>query len=466
MTIFFLCAGLLVAGYFTYGVLVERIFGVDCRRPTPAVTRADGVDYVRMPPWKVFLIQLLDIAGIGPIFGPIMAALYGPAALLWIVFGSIFAGAVHDFFSGMISLRYNGENLPEIARHTIGGKARILTLIFSLLLLLLVGVVFVLSPAAMLSNLTGGNQRLFVGLIFGYYFLATIMPIDKVIGRLYPIFGGLLLFMAIGILWGLVGGGHVLLPHIGSLQNTHPENLPLWPLMFITLSCGAISGFHSTQSPIMSRCIGSERQGRMVFYGAMIAEGIIALIWATAALSLYEPARLDAILKSGTASMVVNETALKLLGRWGGFLAILGVIIFPITSGDTAFRSARLIVAEFLRLPQADIFKRLVVAVPLFAVGFLISRYDFGVIWRYFGWSNQTLAALVLWIAAVYLAQHEKPHWIASVPAVFLTAVSFTFILYAKIGLALPYHVAVATGLLCTTVITVVFLRWSFRRRR
>lgn len=410
-------------------------------------------------------IQLLDIAGIGPVFGPVMAALYGPAALVWIVLGSIFAGGVHDFFSGMMSVRYDGENLPELVRHTMGGTMRGLTLVFSLLLLLFVGVVFVLSPAAMLNNLTGVKIGVFVGLIFCYYFFATIMPIDKFIGRFYPVFGGLLLFMTIGVFVGMAASGHEILPDIDSFTNRHPEGLPLWPLMFITLSCGAISGFHSTQSPLMSRCISNERHGRIVFYGAMIAEGVIALIWATVGLSLYDPPQLAAQLNAGTASLVVSEASKNLLGVWGGFFAVLGVIILPVTSGDTAFRSARLIIAEFIRLPQQAVAKRLAIAIPLFITGFVISRVDFSVIWRYFGWSNQSLAALVLWSAAVYLVRKNKPHWIASIPAVFLTAVSLTFIFYAEIGFSLPYRVAVITGLILTAIVVVVFVLWTSKHK-
>ena len=456
MILFFACVALLVAGYFTYGWGVERVFGIRPQRPTPAITRADGVDYVQLPVWKIFLIQLLDIAGIGPIFGPIMAALYGPVALLWIVLGSIFAGGVHDFFSGMMSVRYDGENLPTLVGRTIGRQMRVLMLIFSLLLLLLVGVVFVLSPAAMLQQLTGIDKFALVMAIFVYYFLATLLPVDKIIGRLYPLFGALLLFMTFGVLAAVIFGGRPLLPNL-SLHHAHPENLPMWPLLFITLSCGAISGFHSTQSPLMSRCLPNERYGRRVFYGAMIAEGVIALIWASVGLSFYEPAALSAQIKAGTASVVVNETCRNLLGPVGGFLAILGVVVLPITSGDTAFRSARLIISEFIHLPQKAVAKRLMIALPLFAVGFIISRINFDVIWRYFGWSNQMLATLVLWSAAVYLVKQGKPHWVASLPAIFLTAVTMTFIFYAKIGLALPHRTAVIGGASATFLITLLF---------
>ncbi|MBN1467080.1 carbon starvation protein A, partial [candidate division KSB1 bacterium] len=354
MFIFIASVVLLIVGYLTYGAVVEKIFGIDRSRPTPAIAMADGVDYVSMPTWKAFLIQLLDIAGIGPIFGPLMGALYGPEALIWIVIGSIFAGGVHDFFSGMLSVRNDGENLPTIVGRTLGRHMRSIMLVFALLLLLLVGVVFVLSPAKMLENLTDIRVGYFVALIFLYYFLATIVPIDKIIGRIYPFFGLLLLFMTFGIFFGMAFGGYEILPNLDFAQ-THPENLPMWPLLFITLSCGAVSGFHSTQSPLMSRCIRNEKYGRFVFYGAMITEGVIALIWATVGLSLYEPNQLQGMINQGTAALVVNETSIQLLGKLGGVLAILGVIVLPITSGDTAFRSARLILSEAAHLPQKAI---------------------------------------------------------------------------------------------------------------
>lgn len=456
---------LLIVGYFTYGLLVEKIFAIDRSRPTPAVELADGVDYVGMPTWKTYLIQLLDIAGIGPIFGPLMGALYGPEALLWIVIGSIFAGGVHDFFSGMMSVRNRGENLPTIVGRTLGRHMRGVMLVFALLLLVLVGVVFVLSPAKMLENLTHLHVAYYIAAIFVYYFIATVVPIDKIIGRIYPFLGGLLLFMTFGIFFGMLFGEHKILADL-NFSQTHPKELPMWPLLFITLSCGAVSGFHSTQSPLMSRCIKNEKYGRFVFYGAMISEGIIALIWATVGLSLYEPGALQGLIDQGTAALVVNETAINLLGKVGGFLAILGVIVLPVTSGDTAFRSARLIISEAAHLPQKAIGNRLLIAVPLFIVGFIISQVKFGVIWRYFGWSNQTLAALVLWSSAFYLVKNGKFHWIATVPAVFLTAVVVTFICYEQIGLRLPYQTSVIIGV-CSAILALVgFLIYVFKHPR
>lgn len=439
MTFFLACVGLLILGYFTYGVFVEKVFGIEPNRKTPALLKEDGVDYISMPTWKVFFIQLLDIAGLGPIFGPILGALYGPSALLWIVIGCIFAGAVHDYFSGMLSIRGGGKSIPEVVGDIMGMPARQALRLFSIILLLLVGVVFILGPAKLLANLTGFNLQLLIGCIFLYYFIATVMPIDKIIGRLYPIFGALLLFMTIGIMFGLVYHGYTILPNLDFATNTHPGDKPIWPLLFITLSCGAISGFHSTQSPLMARCIRNENRGRQVFYGSMIMEGIIALIWATVGMSFYQgPEAMSAVIASGSPSAVVNEACTTLLGPIGGFLAIMGVVVLPITSGDTAFRSTRLIIAETLKLDQSRPAKRLMIALPLFALAFLITQVDFNIIWRYFGWSNQMLSMLVLWAGAIYLAKKGKFHWICSIPATFMTAVDAAFILQAQIGFNLP----------------------------
>ncbi len=459
MLLFFACVGLLILGYFTYGVFVEKVFGIDPNRKTPCMTMADGVDYISMPTWKVFFIQLLDIAGLGPIFGPILGALYGPSALLWIVIGSIFGGGVHDYFSGMLSIRNKGESIPEVVGDLMGMPARQAMRIFSVILLLLVGVVFILGPAKLLSNLTGVNVQILVGAIFLYYFAATVLPVDKIIGRLYPIFGALLLFMTFGIMGGLLYHGYSILPNHAFFTNTHPGHKPLWPLLFITLSCGAVSGFHSTQSPLMARCLRSEAHGRPVFYGSMIVEGIIALIWATVGMSFYHGAgSLSHIISTGTPAAVVNQACNTLLGPLGGFLAILGVVILPISSGDTAFRSTRLILAETFKMDQSKTAKRLLIALPLFAVAFLITQVNFTVIWRYFGWSNQMLSMLVLWTGAIYLVQKGKLHWICTVPATFMTAVDAAFILQAKIGFNLPATVSNLAGIVIAVALLGFFL--------
>ncbi|MDM5140166.1 carbon starvation protein A [Aeromonas bestiarum] len=456
---FFLCVGLLIAGYFIYGKFIERIFGPKPERATPAITMADGVDYVPMSDKKVYLVQLLNIAGVGPIFGPILGALYGPVAMLWIVFGCIFAGAVHDYFSGMLSVRAKGASVPTVVGEHLGTAAKHFMNLFAVVLLMLVGVVFVLSPAGLLANLTSIDLVYWIVAIFAYYILATIVPIDKIIGRFYPIFGALLVFMSVGLIIGLIVSGKGFYNTGMDFSNLHPTELPLWPLLFITIACGAVSGFHATQSPLMARCMQNEKSGRFIFYGAMIGEGVIALIWCTLGLSFYDSTEaLNATMANGGPAAVVHEVSTSLLGTVGGILAILGVVILPITSGDTAFRSARLIVADFLHLTQKPMAKRLLIAVPMFILGFLISKAEFGIIWRYFGWANQTTAVIMLWTAAAYLAKEGKLHWVCTIPAIFMTAVVFTYLANAPIGFGLEMGISTIIGLTCTLVTTVAFL--------
>lgn len=447
---FFMAVAALIIGYIVYGAIVEKVFGIRPERVTPAKTHADGVDFVEMPPAKLWLIQLLNIAGVGPVFGPIMGALYGPAALLWIVFGSIFAGAVHDYMTGMLSIRYKGANVPDIVGYNLGNIAKQVMRVFAVVLLLLVGVVFATSPAALLAKLTPEwmNFGVWLGVIFFYYFLATLLPIDKLIGRIYPLFGALLLIMAVGVTGALLIEDSSLFYRTAEWTNQNPKGLPLWPLMFITIACGALSGFHATQSPLMARCVGNEKQGRPVFYGAMIAEGFIGLVWATVGMTFYEsPAALSATIDAGTASQVVYDTSFALLGGFGGILAILGVIVLPVTSGDTAFRAARLTIAEFFGLSQIARGKRLVVALPIFAVGILLSQVDFNIIWRYFGWANQTLAAIALWAAAAYLYRRNRLHWIATLPATFITAASITYICFeSNMGFGMSIDISYVIG--------------------
>jgi carbon starvation protein CstA len=454
--------GMLVLGYLIYGRMIDRLFGADPARKTPAETMEDGIDYVKLPTWKIFLIQLLNIAGLGPIYGPILGALYGPVALIWIVIGCIFAGAVHDYFSGMLSVRYAGASIPDVVGRNLGNIFQQFMRGFSVILLILVGVVFFLGPAALLQSLTGLDLKLLIGIIIAYYFLATILPVDKIIGRIYPLFGAVLIFMAVGLITMLIIQGYDFYPQ-RTLSNINPQSLPLWPLMFITIACGAVSGFHATQSPMMARCLPNEKYGRSVFYGSMIAEGVIALIWATLAMSFFEtPDMLNKVLAEGGPGLVVNQVSTTLLGKAGGILAIIGVVVLPVTSGDTAFRSARLIIADIFKLSQKERYKRLVVAVPLFAVGFLISLSDFGLIWRYFGWANQTLATVVLWTAAMYLAKEGKFHWVATLPAIFMTVVVTTFIANSGIGFNLPMNIATSIGIGATVVAAVAFF-WKAR---
>jgi carbon starvation protein CstA len=457
MDIFFICLAALIGGYLLYSIVVDRIFGMDPDRPTPVNTMEDGIDFVVMPGWKLFLIQLLNIAGVGPIFGPILGALYGPVALIWIVIGSIFAGGVHDYFSGMLSIRHNGDSIPEVVGYTLGNAVRQFMRGFSIILLLLVGIVFVSSPAQLLTNLTGIPMGILVAVIFCYYFIATILPVDKIIGRIYPFFGAALIFMALSLIVMLFAGDYTIYPQ-RSLSNLNPQGLPLWPLMFITIACGALSGFHATQSPLMARCTTNERQGRHIFYGAMILEGIIALIWATLAMSFFDtPDALNEVLSKGGPALVVNTISKELLGGMGAFLAVIGVVFLPVSSGDTAFRSARLIIADFLHLSQKSNTKRLLIAAPLFTVGFIVSKTDFNIIWRYFGWANQTMATIVLWTAAVYLVRRGKFHWIASIPATFMTAVVVSFLCYSDIGFGMSIQLATVVGICASLVCCILF---------
>ena len=468
----FLCAVvLLIAGYFLYGRLVERVFRPD-DRPTPAAAHPDGVDYVPMKTWRVFLVQLLNIAGTGPIFGALMGAVFGPVVFLWIVFGSILGGAVHDYMSGMISLRMDGASVSEIVGRYLGPVARQAMRIFSLILRVLLGAVFTTSPAALIARLTPSwmSVGFWVVVILIYYVLATLLPIDKIIGKLYPIFGGVLLLMAAGIMVGLIAGGYRL-PEL-TLANLHPDGRPVWPFMFITVACGAISGFHGTQSPMMARCLRTERDGRRVFYGAMISESVIALVWAAAGVAFYgATGGLQAALANLGQSGVVYEISVTLLGVFGGALAVIGVVVCPISSGDTAFRSARLIIADWFHIDQSDFKKRLAVTIPLLAAGALLTQVDFNVVWRYFSWSNQTLAMITLWAAAAYLLRNGEMRWhslLCALPATFMSGVSCTYILMAEEGFRLSasiaYPVGAAFALACAALYAVKAARRSENR--
>lgn len=467
MITFIASLALLLVGYLVYGKVVERVMGPDDSRPTPAAALADGVDFVEMPTWKVFLIQLLNIAGTGPIFGALMGAVFGPVVFLWIVFGNILGGAVHDYFTGMISLRMGGASISEIVGRCLGGGMKQIMRVFSVALLVLVGTVFVTSPAALLAMLTpeGLNAPFWVGVILLYYLLATLLPIDKLIGKIYPIFGVVLIVMVIGIAGGILFQGYQI-PEL-TLSNLHPAGRPVWPYLFITVACGAVSGFHATQSPMMARCMKKESHGRRVFYGAMITEGVIALVWAAAGVAFYgSTGGLETALASLGQSGVVYEISTGLLGIVGGALAVIGVVACPITSGDTAFRSARLTLADGFKLDQSKVVKRLPLTIPLLAVGALLTQLDFDVIWRYFSWANQTLAMIALWAAAAYLAKcHGR--WqslLAAVPALFMSAVTATYILMADEGLRLSAGIAYPAGLLFALVCGGIFMVRSFRK--
>jgi len=457
MITFFAAIILLVVSYFTYGKYVEKVFGVKENRKTPAYTLADGLDYVPMGKQRNSLIQLLNIAGVGPIFGPIMGALYGPVAFLWIVFGAIFAGAVHDYLTGMISLRNRGAHLPELAGMFLGKAFKHVVNAFSILLLILVGTVFVTAPADLLGDLTKGwmSVGVWVAIIFVYYLLATLLPIDKIIGKIYPILGLILLISAVGIGGALIFQGH----HIPELSftNMHPNNLPIFPILFITIACGALSGFHATQSPIISRTTQNESQGRYIFYGMMIAEAIIAMIWAAAAMSIFDGTSLNQLLAEVGPAGIVKEVSVTTLGAVFGTIAVLGVIVLPITSGDTAFRSARMIIADYIGLAQKKFGNRLWIALPMFAISVILTQMDFNILWRYFAWANQTTAMIALWIGAMYLALQKKNYWIAAIPAVFITMTTFTFILNAKIGFNLPMNISYIVASVITVIIIAAF---------
>lgn len=452
---------LLISGYLLYGKLVEKVFRPD-DRPTPAIAHPDGVDYVPMKTWRVFLIQLLNIAGTGPIFGALMGAVFGPVVFLWIVFGSILGGAVHDYMCGMISVRLNGASISEIVGQYLGMTAKQIMRVFSIVLLILVGAVFTTSPAELLARLTPEwmNTTFWVVVILIYYLLATLLPIDKVIGKLYPIFGVVLVVMAVGIIAGLVIGGYQL-PEL-SLTNQNPSGLPVWPFMFVTVACGAISGFHATQSPLMARCLQREKDGRKVFYGAMISEGIIALVWAAAGVAFYgTTGGLQQALNSLGASGVVYDISVSLLGIVGGAIAIVGVVVCPISSGDTAFRSARLTLADWFKIDQSKITKRLAVTLPLLAIGALLTQVNFDIIWRYFSWSNQTLAMITLWAAAMYLVRNAQKWWyslMCALPAAFMSGVSSTYILMAEEGFQISQSIAYPIGIIFSLACFLLYL--------
>ena len=466
MITFFLAILALIAGYMFYGKFIERVFGPDNRR-TPAMSMTDGVDYIPLPLWKIFMIQFLNIAGTGPIFGAIMGAKFGPSAYLWIVLGCIFAGATHDYLAGMISVRNKGVGLPDIIGKYLGSRAKKLMLLFTVLLLIMVGAVFVYSPAIILSGMVG-SFMFWVVIIFVYYFIATMMPIDKIIGKIYPLFAFALLFMAIAVLVALL----FIMPDVPEIWegigNKNPKMGPIVPILFITIACGAISGFHATQSPLMARCIKHEKLGRPIFYGAMITEGIVALIWATVASYFFYgggAADLGAD-TSASAPQIVNIVSKSWLGMLGSVLALLGVVAAPISTGDTAMRSARLIIADFVHLSQKSIAHRLLISVPLFIVTILVLWYNiadvdgFNKIWNYFGWANQTLSIFTLWAITIYLAHKRKPFIITLIPALFMTFVCTTFLLISPIAFGLGNLISYGIGGCVLIVALAWFGRW------
>lgn len=459
---------LLIVGYIVYGKVVERIFGINDKNPTPAYTSNDGLDYMPMSWWKASLIQLLNIAGTGPIFGAIMGALYGPVAFIWIVIGCIFAGAVHDYFSGMVSLRHNGAQFPTIVGKYLGEKLKIITTIVSIFLMILVAAAFTAAPAQLLTQITPFNFTTWLIIIFIYLILAAVLPINKIIGRVYPVFGAILIFMVVSIGIGMFFFDHPI-PNL-TLSNLHPGELPIWPLLMVTISCGAISGFHSTQSPILSRTLKKESEGRKVFFGAMIGEGIIALIWAAAGMTFFgSTGALQTALDAGGPAGVVNEISLTTLGTFGGILAILGIVVLPITTGDTALRSSRMMLAELLtQLTKKDFKgkgKLALLIIPIAGPALYLTTIDYSFLWRYVGGSNQIVAAVMLWTAAMYLVKNNKFHWICSIPALFMTAVVSTYVFYAPEGFNLDYGISMILGMVIWLAVLVWFVRQLIKHK-
>ena len=470
MVSFFIALVALLIGYLVYGKFVEKQFAPD-NRPTPAFSQTDGVDYIPLPNWKVFMIQFLNIAGTGPIFGAIMGAQFGPSSYLWIVFGCIFAGAVHDYLCGMLSVRHYGEGVPELVGLYLGDTAKKIMLVFSVFLLLMVGTVFVYSPAIILGDKMGGDNNMVMIwclIIFFYYIIATMLPIDKIIGRIYPLFAFSLMFMAVALCIVLIKDMPDIPEVWDGLDNMKPSAGPIFPCLFITIACGALSGFHATQSPLMARCMKYEKEGRPIFYGAMIAEGVVALIWAAVSSYFFYGGAgeaLGASLKS-SAPQVVTLVSEGWLGTLGGVLALMGVVAAPITSGDTAFRSARLIISEFVHLNQKKIVNRFIICIPLFliALGLLwfniADENGFNVIWNYFGWANQSLATIVLWTETVYLVKQRKFFYITLIPAMFMTAVTVSFLILSPIAFGLDKTIAYIFGLVAVVIATGWFCHW------
>ncbi len=470
MLSFFICLAVLIGGYFLYGKVVSKIYGPDDRE-TPAVRINDGVDFVVMPKWKLFLIQLLNIAGLGPIYGALAGAQWGPSVFLWITLGTILAGAVHDFSVGFMSMRHDGASVSELTGTYLGIFMKQVMRVFSVVLLVMVGTVFAVGPAGLIAMLIGKggtsgiltNNYFWLAIILVYYFIATFVPIDKIIGKLYPIFGICLIVMAVGVGIGIFTHGFSI-PEI-TLHSLHPKGSasPIWPMMFVSVACGAISGFHATQSPLMARCCKSEKESHFVFYGAMVCEGIIALVWAAAGCAVYEKTGglmtgLTQMMSDAGQAGTVYDICTKTMGGFGIVLAMLGVIACPITSGDTAFRSARLVIADWFKIDQKPIAKRLVLCVPLLAAGAIISQLNYNVVWRYFSWSNQTLAMIALWTASMFLYKNGKKYFITVIPATFMSAVSVTYFFIAPECLHLSATIAYPVGLVCALAFLCLFL--------
>lgn len=474
MITFSLALVLLICGYLIYGKYINRVFGPEPSRKTPAITLGDGVDYIPLPTWKVYMIQFLNIAGLGPIFGAIMGAQFGTASYLWIVFGTIFGGAVHDFLAATLSLRKDGASLPQIIGDYLGANTRKVVCLFSIVLMLFVGAVFISGPAELLANMTSSffNAYFWIVIIFLYYVLATMLPVDKIIGQIYPLFAFALLFMALGVLVMLFVK-HPDLPEMWNGFGTKYDSHPIFPMMFISIACGAISGFHATQSPLMARCIKNEKHCRPVFYGAMVTEGIVALVWAAAATCYYQQNGIadPATGVAFSGAKVASDISSNWLGTFGGILAVLGIVAAPITSGDTALRSSRLIIADFFKIEQHTIRRRLYISIPLFIItaGLLVFSFSnadgFKIIWRYFAWCNQTLSVFTLWALTVWLVKSGRNYWVTLLPALFMTAVCLSYIMVAPEGFGLSFGFIPVIVIFAETVSIAWFISW-FRRQK
>ncbi|MDR0927966.1 MAG: carbon starvation protein A [Ignavibacteria bacterium] len=462
MITFIICFAALVVAYFTYGRFMEKLFGVDVNMKMPSDTSFDGVDYIPLPKWKTFLIQLLNIAGLGPIFGAVLGATYGPVAFLWITMGGIFIGGVHDFASGYISIKMNGASFTEIVNKYLGRGTRYVNLVFMVILMMLVGAVFMVGPAVLLDSLLDIGVPVWVWIILLYYLAATLLPIDKIIGRIYPIFGFVLAFMALGLLYVILTGDYVV-PELSFVNmKIDADSFPLIPTLCITIACGAVSGFHATQSPLMARCLTNAKQIRPVFYGAMIAESLIALIWAAIAMAFFGGvAELNATLaaNSQSAAYIVDLVCHTTMGKIGAVLALLGVVVAPITSGDTALRGARLMVADFFHIDQRNLLKRVWIALPLFIVAYFITQIDFDVLWRYFAWLNQTLAVATLWVGTLYLAENKRQYIFTMLPATFMTYIITSYLFVSNQFLGLEYVLGSAMGGVLTLGVVAYFIR-------
>lgn len=487
MITFFVAVALLVLGYLFYGRFVDRFFGSDPERQTPAISMRDDVDYKPMPTWKIFVIQFLNIAGLGPIFGAILGAAYGPVAYIWIVVGCIFMGAVHDYFAGMMSIRNGGANMPKVIGIYFNKWVMGFAMVMVCFLLLALGVSFVTGPADLLASLSGWNKYIWLVLVFVYYIIATMVPIDKIIGKVYPFMGAALLFMAVGVGISMLvrhftGDIHMVELSLADFRNYHadPESNIIVPMLFVVISCGAISGFHSTQSPLMARCLKNEKYARPIFYGAMIAEGIVALIWASAAINFFggpeglnraasEGIMIDGVLTKVTPAIAVDMICKSWLGKVGAIIAIIGVVVCPITSGDTAFRSLRLTIADALKLDQKPVLKRFYICIPMFAIAFCLCFLDFSTIWKYSGICNQCIAAIILWTSTAYLIQNRKAHFLTSIPATFISFVVICYFLcapYRSGGLNLDLNLSYTISIVAALVLFVFFCIWGIRSKK